>query len=98
MRAMSGALHEYGDARFLEDVHAVVAGHGIGAKADVHAGAEKFRKGRNAVSELRVRDRTVRDTAPRPCDGGDIARVDAHTVNQERTRMQYVERGEECNW
>jgi predicted TIM-barrel fold metal-dependent hydrolase len=56
-----GAVHERGELHHLEHVQAVVALRGVVAEPDVQAGREHLRQPGDAVAELGVRARVVRD-------------------------------------
>src|SRR5882757_1346190 len=56
-----GAVHERGELHHLEHVQAVVALGGVVAEPDVQARGEHLRQPGDAVAELGVRARVVRD-------------------------------------
>ncbi len=65
-------MHERGELHHLEHVPAVVALGRVVAEADVEPGREHLRQPRDAVAELRVRARVVRDVRVRLAHEGEL--------------------------
>ena len=84
------ALHEDRNSRLVEQVHAVVARHRVGAEADPQRGLEQLRQWRDAVAQFRVRGRTMRDRTVVPRQERDVRLGNAHAMNQQRSRAQHA--------
>jgi hypothetical protein len=80
--AGGGTMNEDGEPSFVENIHAIVACHRIRAHADANSGGYERQERRDAVSELRVRRRTVRHRTAVTCHNLDVGIVNAYTMNE----------------
>ena len=93
-----GAMDEDREPSFVEDVHSIIARHGIGAHTDPNSGGHDRQEGRDAMSELGVRRRAVCHGTAMTRHDGDVGVVDSHAVNQQGPPLERAMLLEQCDW
>ena len=86
--ARGGAVDQDREPSLVENIHPVVAGDRVRSDTDPDSGLDQWEQRSNAVPELGVRCRAVRDRAAMAGHGGNVFRIDAHAVDQEWPALQ----------
>ena len=89
-RSHPRTLSKQHQPRLGENVHAIVARHRVAADPDDDAGRTKLVDWGNAVTQLRIRYRTMGDAARCAADPRNVGVIDAHTMNEERLHLEHT--------
>src|SRR4029079_13733376 len=96
-RPQTSALCEECKSRLTENIHAIVARHGIASQSDRDSLSQPFTQRRAAVSKLAVRCGTVRNWRPCFCNRLDVAVANANAVNEQRGIREHSQISQQLN-